>query len=243
MQTDKLSEIESQPVPRSSSRSRQAYYLMKRCVDVLLSFIVLVLLLPILLVLALVIRLDSPGPVIYHQTRVGARRVGGQWQRADFTFFKLRTMRQNTDASLHQAYVHALIQNNTAEMAALQGAEMGNVNKLVHDPRITRIGHFLRKYSIDELPQFFNVLRGDMSLVGPRPALPYEIPDYQPWMLERLQAPPGITGLQQVTARCTADFASQVRLDIEYIHRQSLWLDFVILFKTPFAVLRAEGAC
>ncbi|HQF62459.1 MAG TPA: sugar transferase [Anaerolineaceae bacterium] len=243
MQTDKLSEIESQPVPRSSSRSRQAYYLMKRCVDVLLSFIVLVLLLPILLVLALVIRLDSPGPVIYHQTRVGARRVGGQWQRADFTFFKLRTMRQNTDASLHQAYVHALIQNNTAEMAALQGAEMGNVNKLVHDPRITRIGHFLRKYSIDELPQFFNVLRGDMSLVGPRPALPYEIPDYQPWMLERLQAPPGITGLQQITARCTADFASQVRLDIEYIHRQSLWLDFVILFKTPFAVLRAEGAC
>lgn len=243
MQTDKLSEIESQPVPRSSSRSRQAYYLMKRCVDVLLSFIVLVLLLPILLVLALVIRLDSPGPVIYHQTRVGARRVGGQWQRADFTFFKLRTMRQNTDASLHQAYVHALIQNNTAEMAALQGAEMGNVNKLVHDPRITRIGHFLRKYSIDELPQFFNVLRGDMSLVGPRPALPYEISDYQPWMLERLQAPPGITGLQQITARCTADFASQVRLDIEYIHRQSLWLDFVILFKTPFAVLRAEGAC
>ena len=243
MQTDKLSEFEPQSAARGSSRSRQAYYLMKRCVDVLLSFIALVLLLPILLVLALIIRLDSPGPVIYHQTRVGARRVGGQWQRADFTFFKLRTMRQNTDASLHQAYVHALIQNNTAEMAALQGAETGNVNKLMHDPRITRIGHFLRKYSIDELPQFFNVLRGDMSLVGPRPALPYEISDYQPWMLERLQAAPGITGLQQITARCTADFASQVRLDVEYIHRQTLWLDFVILFKTPFAVLRAEGAC
>jgi len=216
----------------------------KRGVDLVLSAIALLLLLPFLLLLGLLIRLDSPGPVIYRQTRVGARRVAGRWQRSDFTFFKLRTMRPDADPALHQAYVHALIHDDTAGMAALQGRdEAGGVHKLVHDPRITRIGRFLRKYSLDELPQFFNVLRGDMSLVGPRPAMPYEVADYQPWMLERLQAAPGITGLQQITARCTVDFAAQVRLDLAYIERQTLWLDMVILLKTPLAVLRAEGAC
>jgi lipopolysaccharide/colanic/teichoic acid biosynthesis glycosyltransferase len=126
-------------------------------------------------------------------------------------------------------------------MNALQG-EATETRKLIHDPRIIRPGTLLRKLSIDELPQLWNVLLGDMSLVGPRPAIPYEVEVYQPWHLKRLQAQPGITGLQQVTARNTMDFDEQVKLDIEYVENQSLWLDLKIMFKTPFAVLLAKGA-
>jgi lipopolysaccharide/colanic/teichoic acid biosynthesis glycosyltransferase len=126
-------------------------------------------------------------------------------------------------------------------MVALQGAPT-QPRKLVNDNRIIRPGKFLRKLSLDELPQLWNVLIGDMSLIGPRPAIPYEVDMYKPWHLRRLEAQPGITGLQQVTARCTTDFDEQVQYDIEYIDNQSLWLDIKIIIKTPLAILSTKGA-
>jgi lipopolysaccharide/colanic/teichoic acid biosynthesis glycosyltransferase len=150
-------------------------------------------------------------------------------------------MKIDADPSIHQAFVKALIENDEAKMTALQGVPT-QPRKLVNDSRITRPGKFLRKSSIDELPQLLNVILGDMSLIGPRPAIPYEVEMYKSWHFRRLEAQPGLTGLQQVTARCTADFDQQVRLDIEYIDNQSLWLDVKIIFKTPLAVISTTGA-
>jgi lipopolysaccharide/colanic/teichoic acid biosynthesis glycosyltransferase len=126
-------------------------------------------------------------------------------------------------------------------MSTLQGTPT-QPRKLVNDSRITRPGKFLRKSSIDELPQLWNVLLGDMSLVGPRPAIPYEVEMYKSWHYRRLEARPGLTGLQQVTARCTADFDQQIQLDIEYVDNQSLWLDVKIILKTPQAIISTTGA-
>jgi lipopolysaccharide/colanic/teichoic acid biosynthesis glycosyltransferase len=126
-------------------------------------------------------------------------------------------------------------------MSALQG-ESTQIRKLVNDPRVTRPGKLLRKLSLDELPQFWNVLRGDMSVVGPRPAIPYEVKMYKPWHRRRLDAQPGITGLQQIIARSTADFDQQVQLDIKYIEHQSIWQDIIIILKTPFVILSTKGA-
>jgi lipopolysaccharide/colanic/teichoic acid biosynthesis glycosyltransferase len=169
-------------------------------------------------------------------------------------------MRPNADPTIHQAYIRALINNDREKMDAIQNAATrpaGRVsseekaaiqiaptrpNKLVDDARITTPGRILRKLSLDELPQLWNVLRGEMSMIGPRPAIPYEVEMYKPWHLLRLQAQPGISGLQQVTARCTRDFDEQVALDIEYIEKQSLWLDLKIAIKTPLAIIGARGA-
>jgi len=150
-------------------------------------------------------------------------------------------MKIDADPSIHQAYVKALIENDEAQMTALQGVPT-QPRKLVNDSRITRPGKFLRKSSIDELPQLLNVILGDMSLIGPRPAIPYEVEMYKSWHFRRLEAQPGLTGLQQVTARCTTDFDQQIRLDIEYVDKQSLWLDIKIIFKTPLAVISTTGA-
>ena len=150
-------------------------------------------------------------------------------------------MKLNADPSIHQAYIKALIENDENQMAALQG-QVTEVRKLVQDPRIIRPGFLLRKLSLDELPQFWNVLLGDMSLVGPRPAIPYEVDMYKTWHLRRLEAQPGITGLQQVTARSTADFDQQVKLDIEYVEKQSFLFDLMIIFKTPLVVFSTRGA-
>jgi lipopolysaccharide/colanic/teichoic acid biosynthesis glycosyltransferase len=150
-------------------------------------------------------------------------------------------MKTDADPSIHQAYVKALIENDEAKMSALQGAP-SQPRKLVNDSRITRPGKFLRKSSLDELPQLWNVLLGDMSLVGPRPAIPYEVEMYKSWHLKRLEARPGLTGLQQIMARSTADFDQQVQLDIEYIDNQSLWLDVKIILKTPLVIISTTGA-
>ena len=150
-------------------------------------------------------------------------------------------MKINADPLIHQAYVSALIANDQKQMTALQG-KATQTRKLIHDSRIIRPGHILRKLSLDELPQLWNVLRGDMSLVGPRPAISYEVEMYKPWHLGRLQAQPGITGLQQVVARSTSDFDQQVRLDVEYIQNQSLWLDLKIMLQTPLAIISTKGA-
>jgi lipopolysaccharide/colanic/teichoic acid biosynthesis glycosyltransferase len=147
----------------------------------------------------------------------------------------------NADPTLHKSYIKALINKDSESMAALQGGD-NQIRKLTHDPRVTRLGKFLRKSSIDEIPQFINVIKGEMSLVGPRPAIPYEVEMYKPWHYRRLETKPGITGLWQVTARSTADFDEIIKLDIQYIEQQSFLFDLKILMKTPIAVLFCRGA-
>ena len=242
---------------------RRAYYAVKRLMDLAIAVPLLILALPIMLAAALAIFIYSPGPILFIQERVGARRVtrgtATLWEPVRFRCFKFRTMKINADSAVHQAYIRALIDNNQQEMHAVQARATeprkrdcvpvtgspevpAQPRKLTNDARIIRPGRLLRKLSIDELPQLINVLRGEMSMIGPRPAIPYEVEMYQPWHMLRLQAQPGLTGLQQVTARCTADFDQQVRLDIEYIRQQSIWLDLKIALKTPLAILFARGA-
>ena len=230
---------------RLVSEGSNIYYAVKRMMDFVIAFILLMFLSPLMLLVAVIIFIYSPGPIFFKQERVGARRQshGGRssWKRVNFQCYKFRTMKIDADPSVHQAYVKALIENDEAQMAALQGAPT-QPRKLVNDTRIIRPGKFLRKLSLDELPQLWNVLIGDMSLIGPRPAIPYEVEMYKPWHLRRLEAQPGITGLQQVTARCTTDFDQQVQFDIEYIDNQSLWLDIKIIIKTPLAIVSTTGA-
>jgi lipopolysaccharide/colanic/teichoic acid biosynthesis glycosyltransferase len=243
---------------------RHAYYLFKRLFDFSVALFLLILLSPLLLLIAIAIFVYSPGPVFFVQERVGARRKNQdgrtRWERADFRCYKFRTMKLNADSSIHQAYIKALIENNEEQMQAAQIAATrprGPLSqeqllaaqkaptlprKLVNDDRVIAPGKILRKLSLDELPQLFNVLRGDMSLIGPRPAIPYEVDMYKPWHKLRLQAQPGISGLQQVTARSTTDFDEQVMWDIAYIKDQSIWLDLKIAWKTPLAVISARGA-
>jgi lipopolysaccharide/colanic/teichoic acid biosynthesis glycosyltransferase len=224
---------------------RWPYLMSKRLVDVVGSGILLILLSPLFLVLAVLIMLDSPGPSIFRQKRVGLRRrtqnLRTVWEVCPFTFYKFRTMYQNADSEMHRAYIQAFIHNDQQGMAELQNGDT-EVRKLVDDPRITPLGRFLRKSSLDELPQLWNVFKGDMSLVGPRPPIPYEVEMYEPKHYRRLGTKPGITGLWQVTARSSADFYEMVSLDVEYIEHQSLWLDLKILLQTPMVVLRGKGA-
>lgn len=224
---------------------RKMYYFMKRLADVLLAGGLLLALFPVMALTALAIYIYSPGPIFYKQVRVGAKRVrrghNYYWKTENFTLYKFRTMKVNGDPSQHKAYVQALIQNNSEKANEIRGQQT-QVLKLVDDPRIIRPGKFLRKFSLDELPQFWNVLRGDMSMIGPRPALPYEVEVYKPWHMLRLEAQPGISGLQQVTARCSANFDEQVKLDLEYINSQSIWLDLKIALMTPLMILSTKGA-
>jgi lipopolysaccharide/colanic/teichoic acid biosynthesis glycosyltransferase len=226
--------------------NRSHYYVLKRTLDIACAAILLILLSPLMLMITLAILIYSPGPVFFIQKRVGAKKHSlpgnrSTWERVNFSCYKFRTMHMDADSSVHQAYIKALIENDSEQITILQG-EDNEIHKLVKDSRITRPGKLLRKLSLDELPQLWNVLRGDMSLVGPRPAIPYEVEMYKPWHLRRLEAQPGITGLQQVRARSAADFDEQVRLDLEYIDHQSLWLDLTIILKTPFVIISTKGA-
>ncbi len=221
------------------------YYLVKRLLDFSLAVLLLIFFSPIMVVIAILIKLDTNGPVFYRQKRVGTRRVFSDgswvWETVDFYCMKFRTMVNCADPTLHRNYVTALIQNNQKKMEEIQNGKQ-TIHKLVNDPRITRVGRVLRKYSLDELPQFFNVLNGEMSLVGPRPAIDYEVALYTPWHKGRFNAKPGITGLQQIEARCTAEFDVQVKYDLEYIAKQSLWLDLKIMVMTPIAIFFHRGA-
>ncbi len=227
------------------SDARIIYYVAKRMLDFSLALLALIILSPLLALVAVLIKLDSPGPVLFKQDRVGVRRKTQNnvpyWQKTTFRCYKFRTMVHNADQSLHKSYIKALIDNDADGMTAIQGGD-NTVRKLTHDPRITRLGRILRKTSIDEIPQFINVVRGDMSLVGPRPAIPYEVEMYKPWHYRRLETKPGITGLWQVTSRSSCDFDKIVELDIQYINHQSFWLDLKILMKTPIVVLFCRGA-
>lgn len=227
------------------AEKRKMYYFMKRFIDVIVSVLLLILSVPVMLIIFIIILLDSRGIPIYTQKRVGVDRTENQgdyyWRKNEFNFHKFRTMFLNTDSTIHQSYMKAFIHNDNEAMSDLQGTET-KIRKLQSDPRVTPVGRFLRKASLDELPQLWNVLKGDMSLVGPRPSIQYEIDMYKPWHLHRLMTKPGLTGLWQVKARSSVDFDEMVRLDIEYINNQSVWLDLYILIKTPFVVLMGKGA-
>lgn len=217
------------------------YTSVKRGMDVLLATALVILLLPFLLLIALLIKLDSPGPVIFTQERVGAkrRRLGRHsvWIVQNFPFYKFRSMVRDADQSLHEAYIKDFVEGR-----AQPSAETGGKYKLTNDPRVTRVGRFLRKFSLDELPQLFNVLKGEMSLVGPRPVPTYEVAGYSARHHNRFAALPGITGWWQVKGRCRVSFEEMIRMDVDYIRNASLWLDLKILFLTIPAVLSRRGA-
>jgi lipopolysaccharide/colanic/teichoic acid biosynthesis glycosyltransferase len=203
---------------------------LKRGLDVLGSTALLLLLLPVYAVVGALVKLTSEGPIFFRQDRIG--RMGHP-----FKMLKFRTMYLNSDSAIHQKYVTDFI--NSSDRLAKD-----SVFKIVSDPRVTPLGRILRKTSLDELPQFWNVLRGDMSLVGPRPPLAYEVQQYKPWHYRRVvEAKPGITGLWQVTGRSRTTFDDMVRLDLRYARTYSVWTDVKILLATPRAVISGKGAC
>jgi len=204
---------------------------LKRVVDILGSIVGLSLLSPIFIVITLAIKLDSPGEVVFRQKRIGKN---GE----EFVFYKFRSMYKDVDDKLHKEYMAKLI--NSGSDSVPMGK--GGCFKMEDDPRVTKVGRFLRKTSLDELPQLYNVLKGDMSLVGPRPAIPYEVEMYNAWHKRRLSVIPGITGLWQVSGRSAKDFREMVELDLKYIDSWSIWLDLKIIFKTFFVVLNKQGA-
>jgi lipopolysaccharide/colanic/teichoic acid biosynthesis glycosyltransferase len=207
---------------------------MKRVIDVLGSFSLLLLLSPILVAIAIAIKLTSKGPVIFEQDRLG--QFG-----TSFKCLKFRTMYTNNDPKIHREYVQNFIAGQ-AKAVESKGNEPA-IYKLTNDPRVTSVGRFLRKTSLDEFPQFLNVLRGEMSLVGPRPPVPYEFEMYDHWHRRRvLELKPGVTGLWQVNGRSRTCFDDMVRLDLRYSQTWSLWLDLKILLATPLAVVAGSGA-
>lgn len=225
---------------RASLRSF-LYLSTKRCFDLLIAIIALILLALPLLVIALLIALDSPGPPLFTQKRVGARpRYNGStlaWQTRIFGCHKFRTMYHNCDQSAHEKFVIKFV---AGQLDGSGGTKPSY--KLASDPRVTRMGRWLRRTSLDELPQLINIIKGEMSLVGPRPVPVYEVSAYQSWHHERLKALPGLTGLWQVKGRSSVSFEEMVRLDIAYVRNESLWLDLKLIFATLPAIWHGRGA-
>ena len=215
------------------ANDRRAFNVMKRTMDIVGSTLALILFSPLFLIIAASVRLTSEGPIFFRQRRIG--QYG-----ESFTFLKFRSMYVNNDSAIHQDYVKQLIAGKATTNSNGNGQ---GVYKLTKDPRITRVGSFLRKTSLDEIPQLINVLKGEMSLVGPRPPVPYEVENYAVWHRRRLlEAKPGITGLWQVSGRSRVKFDDMVRLDLRYARTWSPWMDIKIMARTPGAVLMGEGA-
>jgi lipopolysaccharide/colanic/teichoic acid biosynthesis glycosyltransferase len=227
------------------NEERRLYFACKRIFDASVAVVLLVVLSPLILLIAILVVLDSPGPAIFRQPRVGLRRRGngrrGTWELTTFTFCKFRSMVEGADPSVHRKFTRALLCNDQSTVDELLAGE-AKLKKMTKDARITRFGKVLRKSSLDELPQLWNVLRGDMSLVGPRPPTTYEAEMYDQQQCRRMGTVPGITGLWQTNGRCCADYEEMIQLDLEYIERQSFWLDLKIIALTPLTVLRARGA-
>jgi lipopolysaccharide/colanic/teichoic acid biosynthesis glycosyltransferase len=218
----------------NQDRTRNLFRMTKRGMDIAGSTLALLLFAPVFLIIAAAVKLSSPGPVFFRQKRVG--KFGKM-----FTLLKFRSMYANNDASVHEKYVKELISGKAQPQPGDCGQE--GVFKLTRDSRITRVGAFLRRTSLDELPQFINVLCGEMSLVGPRPPLAYEVQAYDVWHRRRiLESMPGITGLWQVNGRSRVKFDEMVRLDLRYARTWSPWLDMKILLQTPKAMFSKEGA-
>jgi exopolysaccharide biosynthesis polyprenyl glycosylphosphotransferase len=203
----------------------------KRTIDVLGSALAIILFSPVMLLIAVAIKLTSPGPVLFRQERIG--QYGKR-----FSCLKFRSMKVNNDCTIHKSYVEKLIKGEVNQ------PEASGLYKISHDPRITAVGRFIRKTSLDELPQFFNVLMGEMSIVGPRPPIPYELEQYDTWHRTRiLSMKPGITGLWQVFGRSRTTFDEMVRMDIRYIRNWSLWMDLQLIIATPWMIFTGRGGC
>ncbi len=214
---------------------------LKRVIDLVGASLLVVALSPLMLAVALAIKLDSRGPVLFHQDRVGSKRISKdgviEWKQTTFRVHKFRSMYHEADQSLHREYIKSFVEGTVEESDAARSNY-----KLTGDPRVTRIGGLLRRTSIDELPQLFNVIAGEMSLVGPRPVPLYEVAEYEPWQMERLHALPGITGYWQVHGRGVVTFEEMMRMDIFYVRSRSLWLDLKLLAMTLPAVVSGKGA-
>jgi lipopolysaccharide/colanic/teichoic acid biosynthesis glycosyltransferase len=239
----------------SDAQASPLYSLLKRLLDITLSLVALVVLSPMMAAIAILVKLDSPGPALFSQTRIGKRA-------RPFQILKFRTMHQDLDDSCHQAFMRAFVRGEInadnptpANVASIDDSclmrriqdqsdpERGEADfKPFENSQVTRVGRILRKTSLDELPQLVNVIRGDMSLVGPRPNVPWEVEEYLDWQRERLAVLPGITGLAQINGRSAIDFDQIVSYDIEYIRTRTIWLDLRILFQTFVSVVEGRGA-
>jgi len=206
--------------------------ILKRLIDFLGAVFCLIVFSPLMALTAILVRIDSPGPIVYRNERVGTRGV--------FKTLKFRSMKIEfcTGAEYDKNGQADLLEN---ELAAKQSGRKGPVFKILNDPRRTKLGAFLEKFSLDEFPQFFNVLKGEMSLVGPRPHMPKEVAGYEKWHRKVFNIKPGITGLAQISGRSKLDFDEEAKLDIYYVENWSLWLDLKILLKTPWVVLARKG--
>ena len=206
------------------------YSVLKRIVDLVFALALIIVSAPLLVVIAIGVKISSRGPVLFKQERIGR---GGK----SFTLLKFRSMAHNADNGIHREYMKKLI---SGDLDTANGEN--SLYKIENDPRITEFGHFLRRTSLDELPQLFNVVSGSMSLVGPRPPIPYEVNAYKSWHLQRLSVKPGITGLWQVSGRSSRTFDEMVQLDLDYIENRSLYTDLKILFRTIPATLNTRTA-
>jgi len=218
---DEVLETQKPTLVTKAGMPTRGYRLEKRLLDIALSSAALVCLMPMMLLIGILIVMDSPGPIVHRQGRVG-------YQGKLFRMYKFRSMREDAEEMLPD-----LLKDNEAA---------GPLFKIRRDPRMTRVGKIIRRLSLDELPQFFNVVGGSMSLVGPRPPLPNEVEQYEEWQRRRLETVPGLTGLWQVSGRSNTSFYDMVRLDLQYIDNWSLALDLKILLKTVPCVLRGHGA-
>lgn len=215
-------QIEEQEIIQIERKENNLYEVSKRALDVIASFLGLVILSPILLIVAILIKLESKGPAIFSQSRIG---LNGK----EFKMYKFRSMVQNAE--------------ELKEKLAKQNEMSGPMFKIKNDPRVTKVGKFIRKTSIDELPQLFNILKGDMTLVGPRPSLPREVEKFESWMLKRLEVKPGLTCYWQVSGRNNIDFYDWMKLDLKYVNDMNFWLDIKLIFKTVAVLFGDKNAC
>jgi lipopolysaccharide/colanic/teichoic acid biosynthesis glycosyltransferase len=219
-------------IPADTSRYDGSLRYVKRLLDVLISAVLIALTAPLMGIVALLIKRSGSGPILFVQERLG--RDG-----RPFAFYKFRSMHHNSDDAIHRQFAAMFINGDEDGCADSNSGDL--VFKMKQDPRVTGIGAWLRRTSLDELPQLFNIIKGEMSLVGPRPPIAYEIENYQPWHMERLKAVPGLTGLWQVSGRSQVAFDEMVRLDIRYISGWTPWRDIAILLKTIPVVLKGTG--
>lgn len=215
-------QIEEQEIIQIERKESTLYKVSKRALDVIASFLGLVILSPILLIVAILIKLESKGPAIFAQSRIG---LNGK----EFKMYKFRSMVQNAE--------------ELKEKLAKQNEMSGPMFKMKNDPRVTKVGKFIRKTSIDELPQLLNILKGDMTLVGPRPSLPREVEKFESWMLKRLEVKPGLTCYWQVSGRNNIDFYEWMKLDLKYVNDMGFWLDIKLIFKTVAVLFGDKNAC
>ncbi|MDB1941595.1 sugar transferase [Clostridium tertium] len=215
-------QIEEQEIIQIERKESTLYKVSKRALDVIASFLGLVILSPILLIVAILIKLESKGPAIFSQSRIG---LNGK----EFKMYKFRSMVQNAE--------------ELKEKLAKQNEMSGPMFKMKNDPRVTKVGKFIRKTSIDELPQLLNILKGDMTLVGPRPSLPREVEKFESWMLKRLEVKPGLTCYWQVSGRNNIDFYEWMKLDLKYVNDMGFWLDIKLIFKTVTVLFGDKNAC